>query len=86
MEGHRSKHFLNLMRKYKQSGGKKLGNVRPHLPLDNLMSKIRLARIILPQKTVLQTCCSRKICLGPTLWVVERVNQLTYLKLHSGMF
>ena len=31
------------------------------------MSKIRLARSILSQKAVLQTCYSRNICIGPTL-------------------
>ena len=41
------------------------------------MSKGRQARSILSQRAVLQTCYSRNICLGSTLYVhggLERVN------------
>ena len=50
-----------------QAGKKILILDKIRISLDGLLFKKGQARIILPQRDVLQTCYSRKICLVPTL-------------------
>ena len=50
-----------------QAGKKILILDKIRISLDGLLFKKGQARIILPQRDVLQTCYSRNICLVPTL-------------------